>query len=51
MEEKKGKLDYIPVYATFPLANSEKIIRESNVSIPLEDDIVEVKEWVDFKEM
>ena len=51
MEEKKDKLDYIPVYATFPLASSEKTISDSNVSIPSEDDIVEVKEWVDFKEM
>lgn len=49
--EEKGRLDYIPAYTTFPLANSEKTIKDSNVSIPAEDDVAEVKEWVDFKEM
>lgn len=55
MEKNKkshqNRPDYIPVYTTFPLMNTEKTTKDSNVSIPTEDDIVETKKWVDFKEM
>lgn len=50
-KNKTTALDYTPGYTTFPLVNSEKIIEDSKVSIPAEDDIEEVKSWVDFKEM
>lgn len=49
-KNKKGRLDYTPSYTTFPLANTEETIKDSNVSIPSYDDVVEAKDWVDFKE-
>lgn len=49
--EKIIKADYSPDFATFPLAESEKTIEDSMVSIPSEDNVNEVKDWVDFKEM
>lgn len=38
-------------FRTFPLANTDEIDEDSNVSIPSEQDVEEAKEWVDFKEM
>lgn len=38
-------------FRTFPLANKETVERDSNVTIPSQDDVEKVKEWVDFKEM
>ena len=48
---EKSRLNYTPKYTTFPIANTEKIVKDSKVSIPSEDDTAEVKDWVDFKEM
>jgi hypothetical protein len=37
--------------ATFPLANTGRTEKDSNVTIPPDADIKEAKDWVDFKEM
>ncbi|MDD4564380.1 MAG: DUF3787 domain-containing protein [Eubacteriales bacterium] len=50
-KNKKADSNYTPTYTTFPLMNTEKTTNDSNVSTPSENDIAEVKEWVDFKEM
>ncbi len=52
-QEKKDRrtADYTPIQVTFPLADSMITEDQSNNSIPSEDDVVEVKNWVDFKEM
>jgi len=36
---------------TFPLASTERVEKDSNVTIPSDEDIKEVKDWVEFKEM
>lgn len=36
---------------TFPLANTGKKDKDSNVTSPPESDVKEVKDWVDFKQM
>jgi len=36
---------------TFPLASTDKIDKDSDVTIPNDADIKEAKDWVDFKEM
>ena len=36
---------------TFPLANSGRTEKDSNVLIPPDEDIKEAKDWVEFKEM
>lgn len=38
-------------FKTFPIAEKDRIIEESGVTIPSEDAIKEGKDWVDFKEM
>ncbi|MDD2189491.1 MAG: DUF3787 domain-containing protein [Eubacteriales bacterium] len=50
-KSKTANFDYTPKFTNFPLANSDTTINESRVSEPSEDDVEEVKEWVDFKEM
>ena len=36
---------------TFPLANTGRIEQDSNVTIPPDADVKEVKDWVEFKQM
>ncbi len=38
-------------FSTFPLANTVKTDKDSKATLPSEDDVDEVKDWVDFKEM
>lgn len=49
--KEKWKADSNANFSTFPLANTEKIEKNSRVTLPSEDDVDEVKDWVDFKEM
>lgn len=51
MKKKNIKLNYDPNFTTFPLAATEHQETESGVTLPSEDGVKEVKDWVDFKEM
>ncbi|MBN7772794.1 CDIF630_02480 family spore surface protein [Clostridium aminobutyricum] len=37
-------------FSTFPLADVSTIEKDSNVTIPTDDGVEEVKDWVDFNE-
>ena len=50
-KQKYTKSNYDPSFRTFPLADTVTTDRESGITIPSEDDVDEVKDWVDFKEM
>lgn len=50
-KQKSIRLNYDPTFATFPLAGAAHTETESGVTLPSEDDVEEVKAWVDFKEM
>lgn len=38
-------------FLTFPMMNAQERDKDSNMAIPSEQDVEDVKEWVDFKEM
>lgn len=42
---------HTPNYITFPLAEEDYKEKDSKQSIPSEEGVLEVKEWVDYKEM
>jgi len=44
-------VDLVGAHATFPLADVKETEDKSNLAIPPEANVIEVKEWVDFKEM
>jgi len=49
--KEKIKSNNNPSFSTFPLANTVKTEKDSKATLPSEDDVDEVKDWVDFKEM
>lgn len=50
VEDKKEKADeqtISPSYSTNPIANAHTLDIDTRVSIPSEDDLIEMKEWAD----
>lgn len=50
-EEKQIFNRHTPNFVTFPLAEADQKVEDSGVTIPSEEGVKEVKDWVDFKEM
>ena len=45
------KSDFIPKFATMPILDSSKKLKESGVNIPSEADVSHAKTWVDTNEL
>ena len=51
ISNEKMKVNSNAIFSTFPLANTAKTEKDSRATLPSEDDVDEVKDCVDFKEM
>ncbi|MBR0597156.1 CDIF630_02480 family spore surface protein [Sinanaerobacter chloroacetimidivorans] len=50
-QEVKINPEHMPNFTTFPLTDTIDVEPDSKVTIPSEDAVDDVKDWVDFKEM
>ena len=49
-KKKRPKKTVVPVFTTLPVSFQKDRTAETNIGIQSEDDVVRMKEWVDFNE-